>query len=192
MVASTVPSLAHLRSLQKYRTNSDGDGYFDGVVSSSAAAAIGGAAAGQHPLEVTGALEQRGSGVLIHALIGGALLNCRHLLRQVPVSVLTGLFLYLGTSSINKTELWERAKLFITDSRDAPRSNWLMRVGLKKTKLFTGIQLALLAGMFYVKGTRVGVLFPALIGLLGPVRTLLEKKGVFSKVELEELDGELD
>ena len=87
--------------------------------------------------------------------------------------------------------MWTRSLLFLSDSKDAPKSNWIKQAGMNKTKLFTAIQVFLLGSMWYIKGTKVGVLFPVLIGCLAPVRIMLEKMGVFSEKELEALDGEI-
>lgn len=38
----------------------------------------------------------------------------------------------------------------------------------------------------------LGVFFPVLIGLLAPARIALEKWNIFSKKELDALDGELE
>lgn len=192
MVAATVRSLAHLRSLKEYKL-------VDKPIATATAIAEGEGEEGQVEkeassipvLEMTGVVEQRVSGLMIHTLIGAAVLFCRPLLRTIPVSVLTGLFLYLGASSIGTTELYERALLFITNPADAPRSPWLKDVGLARTKLFTSVQLLLLGAMWWVKGTALGVFFPVLIGLLAPVRIALQKLKIFNTKELEALDGEI-
>jgi hypothetical protein len=45
--------------------------------------------------------------------------------------------------------------------------------------------------MWWVKGTKVGVLFPVLIGALAPLRIWLENSGLFSKKEISVLDEEI-
>ena len=172
MVAATVRSLAHVRALKQYETvQVDED---------------------KSELVTTGVLEQRFSGLMIHTLIGLALIFGRSGLRKIPNAVLTGVFLYLGISSIDKTELWQRTLLFFQDDRDASKSpRWMKAVNLGRTKLFTSIQLALLYAMWWIKGTPLGVFFPVLIGLLAPVRIALEKLGVFNSSELDALDGEI-
>ena len=142
MVAATVRSLAHLRSLKEYKSVEVPA--VDSSVESSPTTS----------LEMTGVVEQRITGVMIHSLIGASVLFCRPLLRMIPVSVLTGLFLYLGVSSIGTTEFFKRSLLFITDDKDAPKSNWLKVAGLARTRLFTAIQLFLLGSMWWIKGTR--------------------------------------
>lgn len=173
MVAATVRSLAHLRSLTEYESVAPAD---DEAVPT---------------LNKTGAMEQRVTGLLIHSLIGGSIMFCRPLLRKIPTSVLTGLFLYLGISSISTTDMWSRSLLFFTDKEDAPRSDWLKTVGMSRTRLFTAVQVFLLSSMWWIKGTKMGVFFPVLIGCLAPVRIMLEKMNIFSPKELESLDGEI-
>ncbi len=136
--------------------------------------------------------EQRVTGLAIHCLIGATVLLNRHLLRQIPVSVLTGLFLYLGLSSVGTTDLFRRSMLFLEDSRDIKSAERVPGVRLGRAKLFTSIQLGLLGAMWAVKGTSWGVFFPVLIGLLAPVRIALARLRLFSKRELAALDGELE
>lgn len=189
MVAATVRSLAHLQSLNEYKSVSEpplSDRYYELAASSADGV-------DSSVLELTGVTEQRFTGLMIHGLIGASLIFCRDVLKRIPLCVLSGLFLYLGASSITKTDLYERIKLFVSDPRDVPKnSSWFRTVELHRTKLFTAIQVACLGMMWYIKGTRLGVLFPVLIGLLGPVRLLLEKYNVFTKRELNSLDGEIE
>lgn len=163
MVAATVRSLAHMRSLKLYDSGA----------------------------EFVGVQEQRFTGLLIHALIGSSVVYFSNTLRRIPTSVLTGLFMYLGVSSINQTDLWHRFILFFTDKRDAPKKAEWSGLKLERVKLFTSLQLALLGGMFWLKGTPLGVFFPVLIGFLPPIRIALDRFKVFSNEELACLDGEI-
>ena len=145
MVAATVRSLAHLRSLKEYSISDDES----------------------KKAEFTGINEQRVSGLLIHTLIGLALVFGRGYLQKIPTAVLTGVFLYLGISSVDKTELYERTLLYFMDKRDVSKSApWIQGASLAKTKIFTGIQLSLLGAMWWIKETKLGVFFPVLIGIL--------------------------
>lgn len=191
MVAATVRSLAHLRSLKEYRTVEEKEE--EEVTTTTTTTTESKVEEVKGPqLEMTGVVEQRVSGLMIHTLIGAAVLFCRPLLRMIPVSVLTGLFLYLGISSIGTTDFFQRSLLFLADPADAPRSQWIKVAGLKRTKLFTAVQLLLLSSMWWIKGTALGVFFPVLIGLLAPVRIALEKFNLFTKKELDVLDGEIE
>ena len=190
MVAATVRSLAHLRSLKLYES----------VSSTEDNSKSGANEAESQDLSQTGAvqevgvLEQRVSGLAIHVLIGGALLLFRDYLRRIPLCVLTGLFLYLGFSTLPATDMFQRTLLFVTDDRDVPRcTRWSPKsVPLAVTKTFTFIQLALLASMWWIKSTAIGIFFPVLIGLLAPIRIILEKLRVFSSEHLDALDDDLE
>ena len=70
LVAATVRSMNHVNALGKYDVK-------DGKATK------------------VGVAEQRLSGLAIHSLIGAAILTARPLLRQIPLSVLMGLFLYV-------------------------------------------------------------------------------------------------
>jgi HCO3- transporter family len=183
MVAATVRSLAHMRSLKQYKIT-------DGITLGSNGSSLD--VSSQATVEVTGVQEQRLTGLMIHSLIGYAIIYMRPLLQRIPNAVLTGLFLYLGVSSITATDLFDRFKLFFTDKRDVPIGYaWSSGVSLQRTKLFTSIQVLLIAAMWWVKETKLGVFFPVLIGVLAPVRIALEKCNIFTKIELDLLDVEI-
>ena len=101
-----------------------------------------------------------------------------------------GLFMYLGISSLPGNEMWERTIGIFKDKSVAPKERWSpIPVGV--TRLFTGIQLACLATMFYVKQNPVvGVLFPVIIAGLAPLRFGLEKYGIVKTTYMEILDEE--
>lgn len=187
MVAATVRSLAHLRSLKLYKiTEVPGDS------SEQKESTPPSESTTTARVEMTGVQEQRLTGLLIHSLIGFSIINLRSVLRGIPNAVLTGLFLYLGVSSITTTDLFDRFKLFFTDTRDIPSGfSWSKSIDVNRTKLFTAIQLFLLSAMWWMKGTKLGVFFPVLIGALAPARIALEKFQIFSKEELNLLDGEI-
>jgi hypothetical protein len=164
LVAATVRSLSHVGALSKY----DKDG------------------------KVEGTIEQRLTGVSIHTLIGCSVLFAkpRQLLTQVPLPVLMGLFMYLGTSALPGNEMWERIVGLVTDKKVAPKQPWSDTVPKNVTNLFTGIQVACLAAMFWVKESPYGVLFPIVIAMLAPIRFGLEKTGVVKKEYADILDTE--
>ena len=164
LVAATVRSLSHIGALSKY----DGQG------------------------KVNGTIEQRLTGISIHTLIGCCVLfsKPRHLLVQVPLPVLMGLFLYLGASALPGNEMWERIIGLFKDKSVAPKDPWTDSVPTKVTNLFTFVQVACLAAMFWVKESPIGVLFPVIIALLAPIRLGLEKTGIVKKEYMDILDTE--
>jgi hypothetical protein len=164
LVAATVRSLSHVGALSKY----DKEG------------------------KVVGTIEQRMTGISIHSLIGCAVLfsKPRKLLTQVPLPVLMGLFMYLGTSSLPGNEMWERVTGLFKDKTVAPKQRWSDKVPDKVTSTFTLIQVACLGAMFWVKESPFGVLFPVVIAMLAPLRFALEKQGIIKKEYMDVLDEE--
>lgn len=55
---------------------------------------------------------------------------------------------------------------------------------------FTIVQLLCLGGMWGLKNSQIGILFPLLIAALAPIRFAIEKLGWFSKDHLDILDAE--
>lgn len=164
LVAATVRSLSHVGALSKY----DQDG------------------------KVEGTLEQRVTGLSIHTLIGCCVLfkKPRMLLKQVPLPVLMGLFMYLGISALPGNEMWERIIGVFKDASVAPKERWTDVVPRKIVNLFTLTQVVCLGAMLWVKESPIGVLFPIIIALLAPIRFGLEKSGLIKKEYIEVLDEE--
>lgn len=162
LVAATVRSVSHVRALSKFDANG----------------------------KVVGTIEQRLTGTTIHALIGCCVVlsKPRTLLTQVPLPVLMGLFMYLGISSLPGNEMWERIQGLFQDPSIAPKSRWTDTVPKKTTNVFTFVQIACLAAMFYVKESSFGVLFPIVIALMAPLRFALERSGLIKKEYIEILD----
>jgi HCO3- transporter family len=162
LVAATVRSLSHVRACSKY----DESG------------------------KLAGTVEQRVTGVAIHTLIGCCVLlrKPRLLLTNVPLSVLMGLFLYLGTSSLPGNEMWERIIGMFKDPTVAPKQRWTDKVPVKTINMFTFVQIACLTATFWLKESQIGVLFPVLIALLAPIRFGLEKTGIVKKEYMDILD----
>jgi hypothetical protein len=164
LVAATVRSLSHVAACQKY----DESGATSGVI------------------------EQRVTGTIIHGLIGACVLfrKPRDLLANLPLPVLMGLFMFLGTSSLPGNQFWERIVGVFKDKSIAPKEPWTGKVPSKIINLYTLIQVACLAAMLWVKESPIGVLFPVVIALLAPLRFGLERSGLIKKEYMEVLDTE--
>jgi len=100
-VAATVRSLTHLISLTNYKM-----------------VPIEGGAIRKVPEKV---VEQRVTNFGIHLLIGLSLVMA-FVLKFVPKSVLLGVFLFMGVSSLNGNELFERMALWPMESSKYPKS----------------------------------------------------------------------
>ena len=167
MVAATVRSLNHVRSMANIETVTDAHGVAHDQVKS--------------------VVETRVSALLVHVLIGGSLLILP-LLKLVPMSVLFGLFLYMGVASMAGNQLFERMKLWVRDPKLYPATSYLRAVPKGTVHKFTAIQLACLTVLWVVKASAVGILFPLFIALLVPVRLMLDK--FFKPEHLALLDAE--
>jgi len=163
MVAATVRSLNHVRSLATIDVDEDGQDH------------------------VTEVLENRSTALFVHIAVGCSLLLLP-LLQAVPMSVLFGLFLYMGVASMGGNQFFERARLWLMDPEHYPPTHYLRAVPLRTVHAFTVIQAVCLAILWTVKTSSVGILFPLFIALLVPVRMLLER--FFDATHLALLDSE--
>lgn len=162
MVAATVRSLNHVRSLATIET------------------------AGGHE-RITAVAEQRLTGLGVHLLIGTTLLFLG-LLRQVPLSVLFGLFLFMGIASMTGNQLFERLRLWIMDPARYPLTYYLRAVPRGKVHKFTLVQVGCLIVLWVVKASVLGIAFPLFVALLVPMRMGLDR--VFKAEHLALLDAE--
>ncbi len=163
LVAATVRSISHVRALSKF----DKDGKIQETV------------------------EQRVTGMSIHALIGSCVIfsKPRSLLTQVPLPVLMGLFMYLGTSALPGNEMYERITGLFKEKALAKKEKW-SSIPSRIVNSYTILQVACLASMFWVKSSPIGVLFPVVIAMLAPLRFGLEKFGLIKKEYMDILDEE--
>jgi hypothetical protein len=100
-----------------------------------------------------------------------------------------GLFMFLGTSALPGNEMWERfLELFKDGKLLASAERRWSTVPRRVTNLFTVIQVGLLAAMFGLKESSIGVLFPVVIALLAPIRFGLEQAGIIKAEYIKLLD----
>jgi hypothetical protein len=168
IVAATVHSLNHVRSLATTRSADAKTGSAEKIVSVK---------------------ENRVSGLAIHLLLGASILLLP-LIQAIPMEVLFGLFLFMGFSTLNGTDFFARVRLWLTDSKQYPQNHYVRRVPRRVIHAFTLIQVAGLVVLWILKGSAIGILFPLLIALLVPFRFLLERW--FEPAHIELLDAEED
>jgi solute carrier family 4 anion exchanger 2 len=163
--AATVRSIAHVSAVTVMsRTHAPGDK--------------------PHIIEVK---EQRLSALLVSVFVGFSVLMAP-LLRLVPMSVLFGVFLYMGISSTNGIQFFERLKLFFMPVKHHPQAAYVRKVHSMKMHLFTLIQLLCLAVLWIVKSTQASLAFPFFLILMVPLRAQL--RFLFTPEELRALDSE--
>jgi hypothetical protein len=174
IVAATVHSLNHVKSLATIQAAEPGNGERERILSVK---------------------ENRLSALAIHLLIGGSILILP-LIKVIPMEVLFGLFLYMGLSTLNGTDFFERIRLWLTDRNLYPQTHYVRNVPHGVIHLFTTIQLGCLILLWVLKSSALGILFPILIALLVPLRFVLgrwfEPRHLGLLDEEEALDGRLD
>ena len=167
LVAATVWSLNHVRSLAT----------LEEVVAP-------GGATRERIIHVR---ETRLTGLSIHLLVGVSLCLLP-VLNVIPMSLLYGLFLFMGIVSMAGNQFFERLGLWIMDTSLYPVTYYTRRVPIKAIHLFTLIQLLCLGVLLLVEISSLGILFPLFIVLLVPVRFWLPS--FIDHKHLEALDAE--
>ncbi|XP_073975521.1 anion exchange protein Ae2 isoform X4 [Rhodnius prolixus] len=137
-----------------------------------------------HIIEVK---EQRVSALCVSVLVGLSVLMSP-LLRLVPMAVLFGVFLYMGISSINGIQFFDRFRLFFMPVKHHPQVAYVRRVQTLKMHLFTFIQLLCLVLLWVVKSSDISLAFPFFLILMVPLRAQL--RFLFSPAELRALDSD--
>ncbi|XP_065178913.1 anion exchange protein 2-like [Sycon ciliatum] len=167
LCGTPVPSLSHTTSLLVYEKTR---------------------APGERP-KIAGAVEQRVSNFAIHALLLITLVPAvTSLLSEVPVSVLFGVFLYLGVVSLLGLQFAHRLVLLIVPPKHHPDDVAYVRlVRLRQMRIYTVIQLLCLGVLIAVKQTAASPAFPLIILLMVPLRNKVVTR-FFSERELEALD----
>lgn len=163
-VAATVLSMTHVNSL---RMESES------------------AAPGEKP-QFLGVREQRVTHVTIFVLCGLSIFFTRWL-QCIPMPVLYGVFLYMGTSSLHGSQFFERMLLVFMPQKYQPDYMYLRHVRTYKVHLFTLVQLLCFILLWMIKSNqRSSITFPLMLVVIIGVRKLLEY--FFSLAELKALD----
>uniref|UniRef100_A0A1B6CZY0 Anion exchange protein n=2 Tax=Clastoptera arizonana TaxID=38151 RepID=A0A1B6CZY0_9HEMI len=164
MCAATVRSVAHVSAVTVMsRTHAPGDK--------------------PHIIEVK---EQRLSALVVSVLVGVSVLMSP-LLRLVPMAVLFGVFLYMGISSIDGIQFFERLRLFFMPVKHH-EAVFVRRVRTMKMHLFTTIQLMCLVILWIVKSSSFQLAFPFFLILMVPLRA--QFCYIFTPAELRALDSD--
>ena len=167
IVAATVHSLNHVTSLAEHEvTEVDGE----------------------RRERIVSVRENRISPLSIHILIGVSLLFLP-LVAMIPMSVLFGLFLFMGFASLGGNEFFERFRLWLMDPKLYPKSHHFVgKVPNRVIHTFTAIQIACLAALWFLKSSSLGLLFPVLIAMLVPIRMSMNR--FFAPEHLAALDAD--
>ncbi len=147
---------------------------------------------------VVKARETRITGFVTHLLIGLSILM-RDALKQIPLSVLFGFFLFLGICTLDGNQFWDRILLLFTQSEKYPTNHYVRRVPIRRIHLYTTIQVVLLLLLwfdksnFYAGDTIIpySLFFPAIVSCFIPIRLYVLPR-IFSEAELHALSMEDD
>lgn len=143
-------------------------------------------APGETP-RVVGVHEQRLSTLLVSILIGLSVV-LSFVLKQIPIAVIFGIFMYMGISSMTGVQLLERCVLFLMPVKHHPEEVYVKRVRTWRMHLFTLIQLVCLGFLLAIKFTPAAIGFPFFLALLVPLRLYVLPK-LFTTKEIAALDG---
>jgi hypothetical protein len=160
LVATTVPCIVHLNNLAE----KDKDG---------------------HVIQVQ---ETRLTYFFSHLLVGLSLLFLSAI-KQIPLAVLLGVFLFMGLSSIGSVDFWTRITLFMQQPSKFPNKPYVKYMSTRRIHGYTLFQIVFFLGVFFVQNTpSVAIVFPFMTLLCIPARLFFAPL-FFERWELCLLDG---
>uniref|UniRef100_A0A4W5NEU0 Anion exchange protein n=1 Tax=Hucho hucho TaxID=62062 RepID=A0A4W5NEU0_9TELE len=127
--------------------------------------------------------EQRVTGLLVAILVGLSIV-IGDLLRQIPIAVLFGIFLYMGVMSLNGIQFTERLMLLLMPPKYHPDHTYVRKVKTLRMHLYTLIQLVCLASLWAVMSTVASLAFPFVLILTVPVKMFLLSR-IFTTREMQ-------
>ncbi|XP_012705518.2 anion exchange protein 2b isoform X3 [Fundulus heteroclitus] len=132
--------------------------------------------------------EQRVTGLLVAIMVGMSIV-IGDLLRQIPLAVLFGIFLYMGVMSLNGIQLTERMLLLLMPPKYHPDHTYVRKVRTWRMHLFTCIQVVCLVVLWLVMSTQASLAFPFVLILTVPVKMFVLRR-IFNEREMTCLDGD--
>ncbi|XP_051970902.1 anion exchange protein 2-like isoform X3 [Xyrauchen texanus] len=132
--------------------------------------------------------EQRVTGLLVATLVGLSIV-IGDLLRQIPIAVLFGIFLYMGVMSLNGIQMTERILLLLMPPKYHPDHTYVRKVRTLRMHLFTAVQVVCLAVLWVVMSTVASLAFPFVLIMTVPVKMFLLPR-IFSAREMQCLDAD--
>ncbi|KAM4624664.1 anion exchange protein 3 [Discoglossus pictus] len=144
-------------------------------------------APGERP-RISEVKEQRVTSLLIATLVGLSIVM-GEMLRQIPLAVLFGIFLYMGVTSLTGIQLFERFLLILMHPKHHPEHTYVVKVCTWRMHLFTCVQLSCIVLLWVVKSSPASLAFPFLLILTVPLRRFVLPR-FFHERELKALDSE--
>uniref|UniRef100_A0A672J2A0 Anion exchange protein n=1 Tax=Salarias fasciatus TaxID=181472 RepID=A0A672J2A0_SALFA len=133
-------------------------------------------------------IEQRISGIVVALLVGLSILM-EPILKMIPMSALFGIFLYMGVTSLNGIQLWDRILLLLIPKKYHPDEPYATRVSTGRMHLFTAIQIVCLAVLWIIKSSPVSLALPFILILTIPLRMVMTGR-LFTEMEMKCLDAD--
>uniref|UniRef100_A0A8C4F9D8 Anion exchange protein n=1 Tax=Dicentrarchus labrax TaxID=13489 RepID=A0A8C4F9D8_DICLA len=133
-------------------------------------------------------IEQRVSGILVALLVGLSILM-EPILKMIPMSALFGIFLYMGVTSLNGIQLWDRMLLLLIPKKYHPDEPYATRVSTGRMHFFTAIQVVCLAVLWIIKSSPVSLALPFILILTIPLRMFMTGR-LFTELEMKCLDAD--
>ncbi|XP_061911697.1 solute carrier family 4 member 1b (Diego blood group) isoform X2 [Entelurus aequoreus] len=133
-------------------------------------------------------LEQRISGIVVALLVGLSILM-EPILKMIPMSALFGIFLYMGVTSLNGIQLWDRMLLLLIPKKYHPDEPYATRVSTGRMHLFTAIQIVFLALLWIIKSSPASLALPFILILTIPLRMIMTGR-LFTELEMKCLDAD--
>merc|ERR1719491_444776 len=124
-------------------------------------------------VEVDEVVETRTTGFIIHAMIAGTILLLPTL-RQVPIPVVSGVFLFLGRKLMTGNTFLRRILDAFAEKKRLPPDHPMNVLGRKKMNIFTIVQISCLATLWMFKqNSATAIFFPSVIGMLMVIRSFV-------------------
>lgn len=143
------------------------------------------AAPGEKP-QFLGVMEQRVTLILISLMIGLSVFMTP-ILTYIPMPVLFGVFLFMGTSPLADMQFYDRILILFMPAKYQPDHTYLRKVEARRVHLFTFIQFACFVILWLVKTIdAISIAFPLMLVVMIGVRKSLD--WIFTKDELRALD----
>ncbi|XP_020792320.1 solute carrier family 4 member 1b (Diego blood group) [Boleophthalmus pectinirostris] len=133
-------------------------------------------------------MEQRVSGILVALLVGLSILM-EPILKLIPMAALFGIFLYMGVTSLNGIQLWDRILLLFIPKKYHPNEPYATRVSTGRMHFFTAIQVVCLAILWIVKSSPLSLALPFILILTIPLRMFMTGR-IFTELEMKCLDAD--
>uniref|UniRef100_A0A3B3DZ08 Anion exchange protein n=1 Tax=Oryzias melastigma TaxID=30732 RepID=A0A3B3DZ08_ORYME len=133
-------------------------------------------------------MEQRISGIVVALLVGLSILM-EPILKLIPMSALFGIFLYMGVTSLNGIQLWDRMQLLLIPKKYHPNEPYATRVKTGRMHLYTGIQVVCLVVLWIVKSSPASLALPFILILTIPLRMCMTGH-LFTEMEMKCLDSD--